>query len=64
MEANAEEMSMTEIRNLEETVTYALAAIRVNSQLSTAQQIFLLVELHELDLRHKLKTMHRSCCTC
>ncbi|KAG2585232.1 hypothetical protein PVAP13_6KG380000 [Panicum virgatum] len=33
MEANAEEMSMTEIRNLEETVTYALAAIRVNSQL-------------------------------
>jgi len=28
MEANAEEMSMTEIRNLEETVTYALAAIR------------------------------------
>ena len=29
MEANAEEMSMTEIRNLEETVTDALAAIRV-----------------------------------
>jgi hypothetical protein len=44
MEANVEEMSMAEIRSLEETVTEALAAIRV---IYTAlQTVFILAKMH------------------